>query len=269
MAYNQTLYTWMEMEYASLNEGATLSGQECPLCKARGVMSVSRIHRQLLWMCHRASCQFRRGKTYGGFVPDKPPEDERVVVYPDVLPLPEAVYDFLDKNYHLSRRSINRAGMGFLPDHRGGDRMYFPIRDAASIVVGYNAKALSKDVQPKSVTKSTLQSAIAWYPNTTRTRKVLVVEDQLSAIRASEHLTSCAILGTHLNDERMRELLAFGPEEILLALDADAFAKAVKYVVQFKAMTGGRMKVIPLKQDVKNMSPETFEEFIHENCSDK
>jgi len=84
-------------------------------------------------------------------------------------------------------------------------------------------------------------------------------------IRASEFITSVSLLGTNLNDKKIDELLEVKPPFIYLALDADAFAKSVEYTAKFRARTNGRIQLMRLRKDVKNMSPAAFEKLI-EDC---
>lgn len=95
---------------------------------------------------------------------------------------------------------------------------------------------------------------MAWY-NRTPTEQLVIVEDQLSAIRLSKYTSSVALMGTHLNGPRVFELLASRPTKMHLWLDADAFDKAVKYAIQYKCFS-----VCKLEKDVKNLSePELIQ----------
>lgn len=94
---------------------------------------------------------------------------------------------------------------------------------------------------------------MAWFTNV-RSSGIIIVEDQLSAIRASDYLTSVALLGTHLNDERVQELRAAKMRPIYLALDNDAIGTAVKHVVKYKSLLP--MRLVRLSKDIKDMTHE-------------
>lgn len=94
---------------------------------------------------------------------------------------------------------------------------------------------------------------MAWFTNV-RSSGIIIVEDQLSAIRASDYLTSVALLGTHLNDERVQELRAAKTRPIYLALDNDAIGTAVKHVVKYKSLLP--MQLVRLSKDIKDMTHE-------------
>lgn len=91
--------------------------------------------------------------------------------------------------------------------------------------------------------------AMAWYSEPT-INQLVVVEDQLSAVRLSRHTAAVALMGTHLNPERVFELLASRASKIHLWLDADAFGLAVKYALEYKCFS-----IRKLERDIKN-TPE-------------
>lgn len=267
--YDKSLYDFMELEYSPLQEGDTISGELCPKCKGgmskEKTLSVSRVNRQLLWMCHRASCDFRRGKKYDGTIPkDSIPKGPREINYPMTVDLTEPIYKLLEENYGISKVSSNRAGIKVTPPLFEGDceRLYLPIHTQSKAPYGYTAKAMIKGAKPKTINKTLYPYAMAWYPNTTQTKAVLVVEDQLSAIRASDFMTSIALLGTHLNEERIEAILSCNPTFIYLALDYDAWEKAVGYSVKFRTKADNKLIPVKITKDIKNMNSMEFGVFM-------
>lgn len=89
---------------------------------------------------------------------------------------------------------------------------------------------------------------------------MVVVEDQFSAIRASDYLNAVALLGTHLDDIRAEEIKASKLSPIYLALDKDAWNKTIKYCIQYRSMLG----LIPLRleKDIKNMTTEELDQLM-------
>lgn len=267
------LFDYMELEYLHLAEGTTISGEYCPACdggnKRLRTMSVSRKDKKLLWLCHRNSCGFRGGsKSYTGVLSDKDKiEEERNIVYPTIYSLSDSDYKDLETKYGIDRITAKRSEISITKKSYilgWGDESYyyFPVWDSKDEQQGYHAKALLKDCIPKAKTKTRYESSMAWYVNRTKTTKVVVVEDCLSAVRVSARLTGVALLGTHVNDIKIEALMEFNPEVIYLALDADAFVRAVRYVIEYKGAAKGKLKLVKLTQDIKNMAPEKFEEFI-------
>lgn len=256
--FDRTFYDWMEMEYVSLGDGLTQAGQSCPVCKGNGCLSVSRAGKNLLWLCHRASCGFRKG---GGLLASLP-KAERVVEYPATFTLTPVMQEYLSENYGIDSVSSNRAGIRFTGPFYSGDcnRWYLPINTVDGDIRGYVARAMDKGITPKTFNRTEKSDALAWYPNRSKTKNILVVEDQLSAIRASNHITSVALLGTHLNEDRLDELLAFDTGKVYLALDRDAVPQAVEYVRKFRGRSSGRLQLYQLLKDIKNQTPPIFEE---------
>ena len=126
-----------------------------------------------------------------------------------------------------------------------------PVRDAQGAALGVMLRAL--DGRKPKVISHTEQGATAWYTNLTAPG-VIIVEDQLSALRASSFLTSVALLGTNLSDERVAEIRKAGHRPVFLALDNDAIASAVKYVVKYRSTLP--MQLVRLDKDIKDMDNE-------------
>ena len=112
--------------------------------------------------------------------------------------------------------------------------------------------------KPK-VISHTEKGAMAWYVNHT-TPGVIIVEDQLSALRASSFLTSVALLGTNLSEERVAEIKKAGYSPVYLALDNDAIATAVKYVVKYRSVLP--MQLVRLSKDIKDQTEEELAALI-------
>lgn len=104
----------------------------------------------------------------------------------------------------------------------------------------------------KQVISFTEKDSLAWYPNP-RADSIIVVEDQLSAVRASQYMTAVALLGTHMNEPMVLEIRE-RHQPVYLALDADAVAKAVKYVVKYRSLLP--MQLLTLDKDIKDMTHE-------------
>ena len=71
--------------------------------------------------------------------------------------------------------------------------------------------------KPKALTH-TEDGAMAWYRNW-QSDLLIIVEDQLSAIRASKYMNAVALLGTNLNEERAQAIARMKWFRVLIALD--------------------------------------------------
>lgn len=140
-------------------------------------------------------------------------------------------------------------------------RYVLPIREYDGTIRGHSARIpwhmtnINWDV-PKTLTYFNKQGPLlAWYHPRFRCTSgvVLIVEDQLSAMRAAENLSlvTCAILGTGLNEEKVQELQQY-TKNLVIALDADATGQAFALARKWgQAFT--RCRVHVLKQDIKDM----------------
>ena len=103
--------------------------------------------------------------------------------------------------------------------------------------------------------KETAQPFLDYWPVANDT-PVVIVEDCLSACRlAGLGYNAVALLGTSMSIEQAHEIHEWaGGREVMLALDADAFEKALILRKRFAHIL--RMKVILLTQDIKNVKSD-------------
>ena len=124
-----------------------------------------------------------------------------------------------------------------------------PVFNREGEVVGANLRSLSGE-SPKSKLHAE-PNVMAWY-NVRRSKDAVLVEDQFSAIRASRYMNAVALLGTHINDERVEAIRNAGFHNVYLALDADAYSKAISYAVKYRGALG--VQVVRLHKDIKDMT---------------
>ena len=139
------------------------------------------------------------------------------------------------------------------------ERIALPVRDWDGELLGAVLRS-ENGAQPKAKSH-TEEDAVACFRNY-NSDSLIVVEDIYSALRCSDYMNAAAILGTHLNDERVSQLRAIKPNVVYLALDADAFDKTIKYVKQFRSVL--RMVPVKIDKDLKNFNPEELEAFFKE-----
>ncbi len=87
--------------------------------------------------------------------------------------------------------------------------------------------------------------------------RILIVEDYVSALKAGRHINTLALLGSHVSDELVEHLVHIGVKEVLLALDADAFKKALVFKNRF-SLAFGNFSVVGLSKDIKDMTGYEF-----------
>jgi hypothetical protein len=92
-------------------------------------------------------------------------------------------------------------------------------------------------------------------------RTCVVVEDVLSACVVNQAgYSAMALLGTHLKELDLRELICY--DTILVALDPDAYSKGIAMATRLSAYADARSVRIP--NDLKYFTPNEIEEILNE-----
>lgn len=255
------------LTYLDLGEGETRAGEHCPACgggesKERS-LSVARREGKLLYKCHRASCGLKGGVNVGadhGHYPSTEAVSNKGAVGRYIGRLAgtvdEPTAQMLWAKYHLTDDHIRRGEIGLDPDTGA---LVLPVKSFSGDWLGVNLKGITQFQKRAKLFAE--DNALSWHVNHTAP-DIIVVEDQLSAIRSSVYLTSVALLGTHLNIERAVEIKKHSKGRVFLALDADAWNKTVEYVAEFRWL----LDLIPIKlgKDLKNLNEQELKEFINE-----
>ncbi len=255
---------WVLLEYEQLGEGVTTSGNLCPQCKGgstgEGTFSVSRRDGVLLWHCHRASCGLSGSSSRhrGSGEPSTRSVDVRGTVGRDYIrtssALPEHIASILSERYGLGPRHFARWGIGWA---EAESRVVVPVLTPQGEPAGAVLRSVTGAV-PKSLTH-TESAAMAWYPRPGN-KHIIIVEDQLSAIRAADYVNAVALLGTNLNEDRLYEIRDAGFREAMLALDRDAYPLSVRYAARFRGIV--RLNLVRLQADIKNQSEAQLNELF-------
>jgi DNA primase len=101
---------------------------------------------------------------------------------------------------------------------------------------------------------------MSWY-KTKPNVGTLLVEDVPSAARASKYLNTVALLGTGIGLSRAAEIAEHATRPVIVALDQDATGTSFKWARKY-ALLWGDVQVLPLKQDIKNMTEEQLQELL-------
>lgn len=253
------------LDYAYLIDGETINGEVCPYCKGGTSgdrsLSVSRRGGSLLWICYRASCPFRGGSSPLGSSSEargtKVPDTRGTVgrwIAREAEGLPSEVAESLRLRYEITASHVANAGFGWDTET---SRLIMPVRSYEGEELGVMLRALD-DRKPK-VVSHTEKGAIAWYVNRI-TPGVIIVEDQLSAVRASDFSSSAALLGTNLDEARVLAIKNTKLSPVWLVLDNDAVSTAVRYVVKYRHVLP-MILVVPPK-DLKDMGEQELNDFF-------
>ena len=229
----------------------------CPSCeggqsKERSMTVHKDAYGKIKWYCFRASCG-ERGSVFVGNpgnsvevapeISTRPYTGEMFQLGPDGRKMFKQVYDLDDPD-------IRWDGFG---------RYILPIRKPDGTIRGYTSRrpwgAAGSPSSPKSLTYwNEPGPLLAWYHPTERfLHNVILVEDQLSAMRLAAHreYTTCAILGTGLNQEKVAEIQQ-NAGHVTIALDADATGEAFALARKWGAAFWG-CNVLILDKDIKDM----------------
>lgn len=88
----------------------------------------------------------------------------------------------------------------------------------------------------------------------------------MSAIKLAPHCHTLALMGTHLSDDKVEEIVAGNYKHVKLSLDADAVGEAIKYQIRYKSKINGLL-VAPIKKDIKNFNKEELEQYVSTHVS--
>ena len=178
------------------------------------------------WFCHRASCDAKGSDRFGNGIKSAPKLRKPVVAQIDGY----NAYPVLDNNHTLK---------------------------------GYVHYAREKSTRPKRLSYFYEDWCGLHFPERIVGSSCLLVEDLLSARIMAPHFPTVALLGTHLNQEKVDYLYDQGIDDCIIALDNDATDKAIK-IHRLTPIVSG---VIMLSIDLKDDTPENIQriaERIHE-----
>lgn len=268
MRINEHRYE-IESTYRGLREGETQAGQVCPSCKGgatkEGSLSVSRSRGSLLFNCHRASCKFSGViiLTAGVGSVNSGATTTRSKTYIPTTHLSETATKLLAEEFRLTGEAIDLAGIKSVKGDSGfySGRVCFPIYGPDSRERGASYRSYD-GATPKSIIRLDEDGiALSWYIRKRKSRALVIVEDQVSAIRVSSFYDSVALLSTNFSEAKVKEVKARGYSRVFLCLDNDATAVAVRLAVALRTQLP-QLRIIGLPKDIKNMDKEEFESFL-------
>jgi predicted RNA-binding Zn-ribbon protein involved in translation (DUF1610 family) len=213
---------WLALADKELKPGVTSNEYPCPKCGRSKSFSVTKQRNGIiLYFCHRANCPCRG--VYGGHLGPSP-NPKSFVPRPYLgglrnLDVSEQTY--LVGLYNLSQEAIARAMWRYGVED---DRLVMPVLSPFRGHRGYIAKRIGPGLGPKTDTYREEEGVfIGW--NRSECKELagtaVIVEDCISALRASEVVDAVAILGTHLNAEMVEEITQHTRRQVI-CLDRDS-----------------------------------------------
>ena len=236
----------------------------CPVCDNappyKPSLSITRLTEGILFNCFRAVCGTH------GFVPSMPSDlikvakqkehkfKQKVFTHP-TIDLDDDWLEWLHTTYGIEPEEV-AANQIKLTLHTKG--LVMPLFNVQGYQYGCTTKYF--DEQTKAVHYlETETSKLAFINPRKHGTTVILVEDMLSAIRVHRFHQGVALLGTHLNAQQVQDLLKAGHKRVIMALDPDAIAKAVK-LRQMYGLFFDEFVIRSLSDDPKNLSHEKLKE---------
>lgn len=258
-------------DYVRLETAADSRDQgylDCPVCLGKGKLGFLRTSDGIGYRCFRASCSesgflAAHGAVYR--VPAAAPPrasfynaQDEAATHDELTP---EQLDYLQEKFFLNSREMWRLAPRWdAPRHR----YVFPLFGKGSEVRGAVHRSYQPGVTPKVLTRpySATAPLTSWYVRTHGTvSTVMLVEDVISAARASTFCTALALNGTRLSPAALKELEDFEPTRVLICLDRDAAAQAMRLQRELAGRLGSA-GWFPLAKDLKNQTRGELEEFM-------
>lgn len=263
--------TKLLLEYEGLGDEETQGAEVCPACEGgtseEKSLSVTRRGDVLLYNCHRASCEFRGSVRVSGFQPrfnDTSQQTKSSPVRVPTTPINQAFAKLLATRYGITTEVVEFANVGWTGDGLGTyeRRISYPIYGPDSKQRGSNYRSY-QGAKPKSLIKlnSEDELALAWYKYLRTSNTLVLVEDQVSAMRLAPYVHAVALLGTHISEAKAEEIKEGKYKNIVLSLDPDAVGNAIKLQLYWRNKLPN-MCVVGIPTDVKDMDKDEFNSYL-------
>ena len=230
---------------------------QCPAC-GRNTFSVTRLQHSVAWNCFRATCNTKGHEvTHASLVK---PAQRTPTLRPYTKPLytPEQCdIEFFRERFDLSEHYVYNY-IRVTED----DRYAYPIRDYRGYERGVLVREPNWSGTPHSPRAGTFGAKALTYMHSNGpvqswctvpySRRLVLVEDTLSALKVMQAgVSALALLGTHLNNDKVREIGQWQPSEVIIALDADATTEAFKLARKW-GLAFPKTRVAILAKDLKD-----------------
>lgn len=241
-------------------EGLHVGGSRrimCPVCQGGSsherTCVITREATGVLYNCHRGSC------VYFGFLPTA-----GALVEAQAKPTPQRPYEGAlhglteeDLAFFRERYEITPPLGWYRNDY---DEYVLSIHNPLGYTRGYNVRqpwpgAPIKGRPDKPKTRVWMHAAgpvQSFHTHGVAGDVIVLVEDQLSAEKVRQAgIGAVALMGTHLNADKVREIAMLRPKEVIIALDADATGLAFKHAREW-GMAFNKTRVAVLERDLKD-----------------
>ena len=252
---------------SSLQAGQASGHEMCPLCKGGNARERSFVVRPIggsavHYKCYRVTCGMGSGILNGNhvFIADKPVKQFTPKEYKeDTRVLDNEELRFFSMKYELTKEELDANGVRRVPMRNS---YMFPIYNHLGYQIGCVDRAYWGRT-PKSISYWFKDDRKLHFPiGNKKGSTLLLVEDQVSAIKANRFMPTCALLGTSLSLDVAEYLSRLYPN-VVIALDKDASSKAINYKIKF-GLLFRNFNVVLLSKDIKDTLHVELEEILHE-----
>jgi hypothetical protein len=267
----------VESEGQFLAKGDSARGLTCPVCgggnNAERTFSVTRVDGGLVYNCYRATCGTRGFvPTSGVLIPAKPydPNQGLRPYHGEYRPITDE-----DREYFAQRFGLFNVPE-FAIGHNEWNEYVFAVRGPDGLKVrGYTIRQkpwsgepasprvpvphIGSDSKSKSKLLMHAQGAAqSWFFSGSNPERgpIVLVEDHISAMKVAQAgVTGVALIGTNIDEAKVREIAMLKPSEVVIALDQDATGTAFKHARRW-GLAFDKVRVAMLMFDIKDTDPE-------------
>ena len=252
-------YQTIRLAGMALADGET-GRSSCPWCTGGNAHEqcfvVTRYGGTIKYHCFRASCGGPSSGAIGGN--GDPTYMRPVKEKPKPKVFDWETYDVGPEvgGYLWEKYSIDEAAVYVhrILQSSGGD-IVVPIHNRRGMISGRVIRLRNPRHQKVLTYHEVGSNGLAWFNHAARRpdRPLVIVEDVFSAIRCAAYTHSVALLGTDLNAEQAQDIAAGAYPRVILLLDDDASAKAVRLAVKHRTNIPYLEVVRLAGPDVKDM----------------
>lgn len=277
----------VRLDGAMLGHEETARGIVCPSChggqSGEATFTITRVEHGLVYNCYRSTCEARGFVPTSGLLvqPSKPkdPRDSLRPYWGEYWPISVADAAYFKRRFGLEDIPDYAIGVNeqdkYVFQVKGHDshrvRGYLVRNEPWKLPTGQMDPSYPRAPIPSQKgSKSALyMHAVAptqsWYvPDTYAVLRdtVVLVEDHVSALKVRQAgFTGVALIGTNLDELKVREIAQFRPREVIIALDKDATSTAFKHARRW-GLAFPKVRVSMLDGDIKDTDPQNVKEVL-------
>ena len=245
---------------------------KCPFCRANENSFRLNINDGVVYYkCYRNSCNYygaidyssrqivkgQNNKNKSNFKPKK--------YWGATHNLYTYVFDYMWQNFRIAQDTLRSRGVKSVDNFTDEDwfGILIPIIGPDKKMNGQTVRKYGKFSGPKSIIYNWVEELQGSWYHTPRSRRLFVVEDQISAIRIHQaHENALALLGTKVTSSLVDSIISEKFDSVIFMLDADASGDAIKIRQQFK-LYNGNFSVKLLSKDPKDMNDLELHEVLY------